>query len=471
MAEALFSDHEQVLSKKDGIPNILFLYGDPYLVDIVLKKAVSIILPGQNNDFAMEKYDGTIKNVDEILDIVFTFSFFSDQKVVIYNNPPFFEKNIDYKKIASKVKKEYLGNRIDLAASAFLKLGNGVDKKEIYSDEWKNEIISKFFPAENESSWIDSIVELAKDKKLKSAGLDEESESFLKALDKELPPENYLIITGTKTDKKRKVYKKLKEKALIIDSSLPMGVRKKDKEQRESIARNLISNQLLKSGKKLTINSDAVLLLLDYSGDDLRTLSKNLNQVITYSSEKKAIGSDDIKKILKRTREDPIFSFTGAVSERKKEESFFYMDSLISSGYHPLQIFSALFNQINRLFIARDFLSSSFSNTWNVGLNYNIFTSMVIPEVNGYDENISKIIDGFEEKGRKLKGDYLLLGKSKNYYPLFLLFKNSSCFEKEHLKKAVIELYEADNLIKKGADSVKTLEGFLFRFFEKRGFE
>lgn len=472
MAEALFSDHEKYLSKKNELPNIIFLYGDPYLVDIAREKAVSSILPGENTDFSVEKYDGTIKNVNEILDIVFTFSFFSDNKVVVYNNPPFFEKNIDYEKIAARSKKDYEENRSDLSASSFLRLGNAINsKEELYSDKWKNEIISKFFSLEKNTSWIDSIVELAAEKKMTAAGSDEENDLFLKALDKEFPSGNYLIITGNKTDKKRKIYKKLKEKALVVDCSLPMGARKKDKEQREAIARDLISRELVKSGKKLTINSDAVFLLLDYSGDDLRTVSKNLNQVITYSSEKKVIGSEDIKKILERTREDPVFSFTGAVAEGKKEESLFYMYSLISGGYHPLQIFAALFNQINRMYLARDFIASRFSQNWNRNINYNIFTKLVVPEINAYDENISSLTDTFLEKGRKLKSDYLLLGKGKNYYPLFLLLKNASLFEKSHLEKALILLGECDYLIKTGADPVKSLENFLFRFFSYKGFD
>lgn len=464
MAEVLFSNHENILREKN-LENLIFLYGDPYLTDIVKNKLIDKLLPDENREFSVEKYDGSIKNPSEIIDIVYTFSFFSDKKVVVYNNPPFFESGVNYEKLAQRAKNEYLENKIGLSASIFLKLGNSLDSSfEVFSDEWKEKIVSKFYSGETDLKWVDLIIDHAVEKKLKPGDSNEENEFFIKAIDKELPESHFLIITAPKTDKKRKIHKKLKEKALLVDCSLPSGARKKDKDEREKIARELVLNEIAKTGKNITINSDALFLLLDYSGDDLRTVSKNLNQVITYSSNKRVISGEDIKRILERTREDPVFSFTGAVAEKNLQKSLFYMNSLISSGYHPLQIFASLTGQVNKLFLARDFLSSRFSSSFSSGMNYNLFTSMVVPEINAYDDSILAALEPLKFKPKKSRNDHVILGKGKNYYPVFLLLKNASLFSKERLEKAVTDLSNGDFNIKTGADPVKVLENFIFQF-------
>ncbi|PIE75217.1 MAG: hypothetical protein CSA18_01110 [Deltaproteobacteria bacterium] len=462
MKEILFTNHEKEISQEKDIRNIVLIFGDSYLTETACNNILKILVPEDKKDFFVEKYDGNFKNLPEVCEIVFTYSFFSSKKIVIYENPAFFEKKADNKKICEKIRSQYLSNRLDLAASAMLRL---VDKDDdIFTDEWTEKIISEFFEKEDDSSWVKAVVEYGRDNNIKFSGKKDEESFFSDVLDRDFPDDNYLLIISPKIDKKKKIYKKIKEKGIVIDCSLPSGSRKQDRDKFEKTARDIVFRQLEKnnSGKKL--KSEALSLLLEYSGDDLRALSGNLNKVLTYSSSKNFISAGDIKKVLERTREDPIFSFTGAVSEKKIKEALFYMHSLFSSGYHPLQILAALTNQINRLLIAKEFLlSDSGKDIFNNGTNYNVFTKVVVPVIENYDKNIESIVNDLVPGKAKLKKDYLLLGGKKSFYPVFLLLKNALNFEISALKKGIISLGEIDLRIKNGADSEKETENFLFQ--------
>lgn len=464
MTEVQFADYEKAIKNEADLNNICFIFGDPYLVDIVRDKIIKLLVPEENNQFSVEKYEGDIKGTEDVCTAVFSDSFFSEKKIVVYNNPPFFGKAKNTQNAASKVKQHYEKNRSDLAAAALLNLYSGDFKdNDFFFDELKEKAKQDYFKDETYDSWLDSVIEYAKDNNLTPKDSKKETDVFVNNLEKQFPENNYLIITSEKTDKKTKIYKKLKETGLVIDCHIPDGMRKKDKEERRKAAEKVISSELLKSGRKVNIDTSAVNLLMDYSGDDLRTLSKNLNQVLTYNSGKKNVKSEDIVNILERTREDPIFVFTGAVMEKKPGDAVFFMKSLIANGYHPLQILSALSNQLIKLLAAGEFVHE-YSKSYYKGMHYNQFTSEVVPEINEFDKQTANTAELFEEKGKKLKKDFYILNNKKNYYPVYLLMKSASLFTLKELSQGYIMLGELDYDIKSGADPVRSVENFLFSF-------
>jgi DNA polymerase-3 subunit delta len=449
------------LKKKSGL---FYIYGDSYLCDLAKTKLIDFLLPTQKNEFSVEKYDGNFKGIDEILENVFTYSFFSNQKIVVYENPSFFENAPDQQKLLEKIKKSYNQGRLDLCAPALLRaFGHDLNNDDLFYDELGEKIKNDFLKNEDESSWIDEIISYARENNVKTGGKKEEADIFIDWLNKDFPENNYLIIISSKTDKKRKVYKKINEKGEIISCVLPSGSRKADKDKREAASKKIVLSELEKAGKNKNINSETINLILEYSGDDLRTLVKNLDQLIIYSGQKNSVSSEDVKKVLGRTREDPVFAFTGAAAERKTDDCLFYMHSLISAGYHPLQILAALYNQFSSLLQASEFFNSC-SKTYSPDMKFNQFSDLIVPEIENYDNSFLKKIDDLNiKKGKQDKG-YLIAGGKKSYYPVFFLFKNAFRYERKELKSALIELGEADNSIKNGAEPIKIIENFIFKF-------
>jgi DNA polymerase III delta subunit len=97
-------------------------------------------------------------------------------------------------------------------------------------------------------------------------------------------------------------------------------------------------------------------------------------------------------------------------------------------------------------------------------MKFNQFSDLIVPEIENYDNSFLKKIDDLNiKKGKQDKG-YLIAGGKKSYYPVFFLFKNAFRYERKELKSALIELGEADNSIKNGAEPIKIIENFIFKF-------
>ena len=67
--------------------------------------------------------------------------------------------------------------------------------------------------------------------------------------------------------------------------------------------------------------------------------------------DRREITIADVESVLQRTKKDPIYEFTNALADRKPDPALFFLDSLLSSGIHPLQVFTALINQVRKLLL------------------------------------------------------------------------------------------------------------------------
>ncbi|MGE4520617.1 MAG: hypothetical protein AB7E04_14040 [Desulfobacteraceae bacterium] len=212
MSETDFFDLEKKpgsLKKKSGL---FYIYGDSYLCELAKTQIIEFLLSSGKNQFSVEKYDGNFKGIDEVLENVFTYSFFSDKKIVVYENPAFFDNDPDKAKSIEKIKKSYNQNRLDLSASALLRIFS--DEKEnddLFYDGLAEKIKKEFLNEEDNGSWVDQVVSYARENNIRASGKKEEADIFTEWLEKEFPENNYLLIISSKTDKKIKIYKKINE--------------------------------------------------------------------------------------------------------------------------------------------------------------------------------------------------------------------------------------------------------------------
>ena len=72
---------------------------------------------------------------------------------------------------------------------------------------------------------------------------------------------------------------------------------------------------------------------------------------------------------------------TNAVADRRLDAALFFLDSILTSGRHPLQIFAALVNQTRKLLLLKDFAESTYGRVWQPGGSYDHFRQQVIPAI------------------------------------------------------------------------------------------
>jgi len=304
-------------------------------------------------------------------------------------------------------------------------------------------------------------------------------------IEKGIPKNHYLILTTSLVDKRKKIYKAIADKGLIIDCSVAQGARKADLDEQRAVLQN-VAGQILSKSKK-TIDNKAFHALVDLTGFNLDILSQNLEKLIAYSGKVKTISIADVKAVIKRDKKDPIFNLTNAFIAKDVKNALFYLNSLFNEGFHPLQILKSFENLIRKLILVKCFTQKFYENnnlkvTRKISLkniNFNSFTQSVLPKIVHHDEKTKTAIEeqdkylsneDLKEKTNKLN-DLFLAPNPKNAYPIFQTFQKSENFSLNELNHALIFFSDLDYRVKSSSfDEKTTLENFIINTCSKGGF-
>ncbi len=303
-------------------------------------------------------------------------------------------------------------------------------------------------------------------------------EHFMTFLEGGLPPRHCLILTTKDIDKRRKIYKTLEEKGLVIDCSLSEGVRKADQDEQEKALQAVSEEILSKTGK--TIDRQAFLLLVEMTGVDLERFAGNLEKLIVYSGSRNTISPEDVHAVITRDKKDPIFKLTNAFMDKNITETLFYLNSMFNDGAHPLQILKVFENQIRKLILVKCGVGKISQKNKKLNLkNFNLFKQTVLSEIVLLDNDLKAQSESWKkylyEKEAKEKtnpsNDLLLASNPQNAYPIFQIFQKSENFSLHELQHALLFLSDLDYRLKSSSFDVKTaFESFIIKTCSKGGF-
>ncbi|MCP4117832.1 MAG: hypothetical protein GY737_21020 [Desulfobacteraceae bacterium] len=291
-----------------------------------------------------------------------------------------------------------------------------------------------------------------------------EIEAFQEFIKTPFPDGHFLVLTTDSGDKRRALYKAIKGIGLVVDCTVPKGSRQADKNQQTVLLRTTMEAVLSKSGKGMA--NDAFACLVDHTGFDPSTFSDNLEKLVSFIGERKRITADDVNRVVKRTRKDAIFELTNAVSERNPSTALFFLKSLLKGGFHPLQILTALINQMRKLVLVKLFVADCRAKGmpgWQRGMDYNRFRQEAMPVVERADAAVAAKAklwedtlavpgEGEPKKKKKVLTDLLIAPNKKNTYPVYHTFLKSDKFTLEELFNALIQLNEVDLKMKSSAN-------------------
>jgi len=293
------------------------------------------------------------------------------------------------------------------------------------------------------------------------------AEILIAALADKFPDNHYLIMTAAAVDKRRRLYKVMEKAGLVVDCSVPQGDRQADRVAQDAVLRESMRGLLSKHDKKL--EPSAFEALCDMTGFDIRTFQNNLNKLIDYVGDRRNITVEDISIALERTKQDPIYAFTNALSEKDVGNVLFYMDSLLSNGYHELQLLTAAINQVRRLIVIRHFASASAGGVWQTGMSYNTFRDQVMPLIQTHDTALKEQLADWnrslagdqevvgEPKKRPVGTDLMIAPNPNNAYPVYKLMQRAVTFQAAELLDALKVLGRADMYLKSSGQPSRSI--------------
>jgi len=221
-----------------------------------------------------------------------------------------------------------------------------------------------------------------------------------------------------------------------------------------------LAQALKRCGKKM--EPDARALLVEMAGFNLRSVINSVKQLASFAGERDTILAEDVRQVVHKTRQDPIYNFTNAITDRDRAAALFFLNSLLAENLYPLQLLAAMINQIRKLIHIKGFTESRSGSVWQRNCHYTHFRDRVIPAIVDYDRALGSEIarwekalspvaaekSGKKKKAGKVAGDLLIAQNPKNPYPVYQLFKKAERFSKAELLICLELLEKTDHRLK-----------------------
>jgi DNA polymerase-3 subunit delta len=452
---------------------IYLIHGEEMLVKEAFGAVLEHLLPEAKQSLNFERLDGAEADIAEVVERINTYSLMPGNKVVAFTDARLFLSGQDrgslLKKAAGAVDADDLKAGARHLLSAMGLAGLTLDD---LSGPARAESLKLLGLGEEDAGWLDRLTAYCREKRL-AMPKDRDDDAVLRsAVERGIPKGNHLIVTTEQVDRRRRLYSFLKEQGTVIDCSVPKGERHADRQVQEAVMRRQMNAILDAAGKG--IEDEAAARLLEMTGFDLRTAAANLEKLIDYVGDRPMIRDDDVRRVLHRTKKDPIFEFTNALTDRNLDGALFYLDSLLSGGVlaHPLQLLGAAANQLRKLILLKEFAQSPGGGHWQPQMNFNTFRNRVLPALQDCDARmLERLADWRRETAppaggqndppkKKKKGgakgaggaktDLRMVANPRNAYPVYQLLKKSEGFSLQELTDGLREVARCDLRIKTG---------------------
>jgi DNA polymerase-3 subunit delta len=453
-----------------SLPPVLLIFGDELLYKSALQTLLDAIIPTEKQAFSYEPVDGIPENLYPVIEKVNTYSFFSGPKVVGFLNTRIFYAKKNAAEILEKAREAYNGKDFKTAARYFFSLLSvtGLSVEDVRDKTYAG--LNMDMDAVGDTSWLDSLVEYCVENPAMEASGEDPAKTLQQAIEKGFPRGNHLILTSDMVDKRKGLYKTIVEKGLAVDCSVPKGENWADRQAQGAVLAEQMKTILAPFGK--TLDKAAFQKLVEITGFDLRMFAGNLEKLVQVVGDRKTIVVEDVESALPRTRQDPIFELTNAVTDRNVDAALFYLKLLLVRGFFPLQIVAAIINQMRKALITKDFLESPAGKFWRSGFTFDQFkkqfSQTILPALQAHDAILIARLGEWEtrlqstsesdrppeikkkksvpaeKKTAQPASDLLLAKPPASPYPLFLLMQKSDRFSRSELIQAIVSLDQAN---------------------------
>lgn len=459
MTTLAYQELDRQLAAPRAAP-LYLVFGEEMLCQEAVQAILARLLGPSAPAHRVDRIDGAAPGaLAEALARVNTYSLLGDAKVVLLAETTIFESGLDTRAYLEKARSAWADNAPDKAARALMAVlaAQQLPPAEVDAEARRHLLSAAGLDGDNDG-WLEALVDhcRSRDAACAAPGADQ-GESLAAAVAKGFPAGHHLVLTAAAVDRRRKIYKTIEAAGVVVDASVPTGARRAEVEVQQRLLRDQAQRILTPRGKRLEPAAHDA--LVEMTGFELRTFCTSLEKLADYAGSRDTISAEDVRQVLRRSRKDPIYAFTGAVGERRLDQALFYLDSLLGAGTHPLQALAALANLVRRLAAARDFLDSPAGGCWRRGLPYPEFQRQVVPALLARDAHLSERVrawrgDAEAGKGKasaKAQTDLALVKNPKSVYPVFQLLLQAENYPAAHLAAVVHRLAQTDRTLKSSA--------------------
>jgi DNA polymerase-3 subunit delta len=343
----------------ENVSQVFLLFGDRYLCQNAVEQLEKRLL--QNTGGTVHPIDGDQEDSAATLAKLRSFSLLPGRQLYRVTDTRLFLSKQVAKNLWEKALKAHTDNKADQAGRALRTLlkSGGLDPNAPDNDldamattEWQQ--CFGFSKPAGDLGWTRSY--LAIDQGQSGAGSSAASsadpaEMLSSALAAGLPGNNILILLAEEVDKRKKLFKLLKDEQTVIDLSIETGAGAKAQKEQKAVLQEL-TQQTLKEHNK-TMAPALAERLFERVGFHPVALVMELRKIMLYIDERQQITREDLDLLVGRTRQEALFELTAAITRRDREQALVVGDRLQENGIHPLAIVATLRNFVRGLLLCR----------------------------------------------------------------------------------------------------------------------
>lgn len=146
-------------------------------------------------------------------------------------------------------------------------------------------------------------------------------------------PTTYLVLMAEKATKTSVIYKAVERAGTVHEF----------KHLNESELFSWIRRRFERLGKQVGMN--AIRLLVEQTGSDLRSLDAEIDKISLYVGAKKLIDESDISEIATRNPQNTVFELVDALGAKNREKSLYVLNRLLQMGEPPLKVLAMIIRQ------------------------------------------------------------------------------------------------------------------------------
>lgn len=460
--KALKNHLGSVEEKKTAFAPVYLLHGDEYLYKQALESLLDALVPDAERSMRLTTIDGSDASLQSALNELNTYSLLPGRKVVVISETRVFYSPKNKGALLDKARSSAAAGRVKAAANAlisYLILAGLTLEDVLPSGPAADTLRSQW--GDDKAASLEKLIDYCRNKGL-GADPSDGADLLDHAVGRGFPKGHHLVLTTDLTDKRRKLYRKLKEIGVVVDCGVPKGARFADKKAQEQVLRE--QAQIILGPHAKTLGPQVFEHICAITGFDLRTFSQNLEKLAAYVGERPEITIRDARKVLARTRSDALFELTNALFLRDADGALFYLRSMLKQELMPLQILGAIINQLRKILLAKEFISTAGRSAWVPGMAFARFKATVLPLVQTYDQALATQIaqwsqtltanDAPTDKGKhrrkppSLQSDLVLAKNPQNAYPVYQLLLKADKFSLTDLLSCLEKIQETDMRLK-----------------------
>ncbi len=426
---------------------IYLIVGERFLGRQAADKLCAALIPeaGEQQNI-ITRIDGDEEDPLKTLALLKSFSLFANRQIFVVTGSRLFQSKETARAVWNRAVKAKQNNDMERAArilQQFAALG-GLTIEELTAaaaEEWRQLF---GFPKPNEDlNWLAALAATGADdqSRRKSGAADKTAAQYMEAVTAGIPAGNVLILMASEVDKRKKLFKFIKEHGVIIDLTVGSGPAKAARDSQEVVLRELIQQTLAGLGKKMAPR--LVNILMERVGFHPVAVVRETEKLALYVDDAEAITINDLDILCARTREDAVYEFTEAFGRADLRQSLLLCARMIENGTHPLALIAALRNYLRKLLVVRSFIDAP-QPTFVPGMTYGVFQKGYLPEF------------------KELRADWLA-ELPKHPYALFMMFEKASQMAITDLIRWRQELLNTEFSLKSSClPPLLQFEGFLF---------